>query len=259
MKIGVSYNLFDGEELLESSIKSIRKNVDYISVVYQTMSNFGNPCSKGLVPLLEKLEKDGLIDELFMYKPTLNKGGHYNEIRKRNLGLYISEGAGCTHHMAMDSDEFYTDGQFNFIKEEMLKGDFDSSACQMTTYYKNPIHRLDPKEEYYVSLLFKIRSGVEYVMGKPFPVLVDPTRRMDAGICKIFTREEIEMHHMSYVRKDIKKKVTNSSAKVNFEAWIPEFLDYFNKWEYGKDALMPGRPPGRYNIVEVENIFNINV
>ena len=40
MKIGVSYNLFDGEELLESSIKSIRKNVDYISVVYQTISNF---------------------------------------------------------------------------------------------------------------------------------------------------------------------------------------------------------------------------
>ena len=34
MKLGVSYNLFDGEELLESSIKSIRDNVDYVSVVY---------------------------------------------------------------------------------------------------------------------------------------------------------------------------------------------------------------------------------
>ena len=30
MKLGVSYNIFDGEELLENSIKSIRKNVDYI-------------------------------------------------------------------------------------------------------------------------------------------------------------------------------------------------------------------------------------
>ena len=98
MKIGVSYNLFDGEELLESSIKSIRNNVEYISVVYQTISNFGNECNEGLVPLLEELKSKGLIDELFEYNPKVNKGGHYNEIKKRNLGLYLSEGAECTHH-----------------------------------------------------------------------------------------------------------------------------------------------------------------
>jgi hypothetical protein len=255
MKLGVSYNLFDGEELLENSIKSIRENVDYVSVVYQTESNFGNPCDKGLVPLLEKLVNNGLIDELFMYKPTLNKGGHYNEIRKRNLGLYISEGAGCTHHMAMDSDEFYTDEQFKFMKEEMLKGNFDSSACQMVTYYKDSKYRLDPKEEYYVSLPFKIRQGIEYVMGKPFPVLVDPTRRMDAGSCKIFSREEIEMHHMSYVRKDIRKKLQNSSASPNFKN-IDKIVDYFNKWEYPKQGLMGGAPDKLYDIVEEPKLFN---
>ena len=255
MKLGVSYNVFDGEELIENSIKSIRGNVDYISVVYQTESNFGNPADEGLVPLLEKLESDGLIDELFMYKPTLNKGGHYNEIRKRNLGLYISEGAKCTHHMAMDSDEFYTDEQFSFMKETMVSGDFDSSACQMITYYKDSKYRLDPKEEYYVSLPFKIRSGVEYVMGSPFPVLVDPTRRMDAGKFKVFTRNEIEMHHMSYVRKDIRKKLQNSSASPNFRN-IDKIVDYFNKWEYPKQGLMGGAPDKLYNIVEEPKLFN---
>lgn len=254
MKIGVSYNLFDGEELLENSIKSIRENVDYISVVYQTESNFGNPCDEGLVPLLEKLQNDGLIDELFLYKPTLNRGGHYNEIRKRNLGLYISEGAGCTHHMAMDSDEFYTDEQFKFMKGEMLKGDFDSSACQMTTYYKDSKYRLDPKEEYYVTLPFKIRQGVEFVMGALYPVLVDPTRRMEPGNYRIFTREEIEMHHMSYVRKDIRKKLQNSSASPNFKN-IDKIVDYFNKWEYPKQGLMGGAPDKLFDIVEVEKLF----
>jgi len=257
MKIGISYNLFDGEELLESSIKSIRDNVDFISVVYQTTSNFGNPCDEGLLSLLQDLKERGLVDELFEYRPRINRGGHINEITKRNIGLSLSEGAGCTHHMAMDSDEFYTDEQFRFLKKEMIEGDFDSSACQMTTYYKEPIYRLDPKEEYYVSLLFKIKQGVEFVMGHPFPVLVDPTRRMESNKCKIFTRDEVEMHHMSYVRKDIEKKVRNSSAKVNFENWIPDFLDYFKKWEYGKEALMPGRPPARYNIVKTDNTFNI--
>jgi hypothetical protein len=255
MKLGVSYNIFDGEELLENSIKSIRENVDHISVVYQTESNFGNPCDEGLVPLLEKLENEGLIDELFMYKPTLNRGGHYNEIRKRNLGLYISEGAGCTHHMAMDSDEFYTDKQFKFMKEETLSGDFDSSACQMTTYYKDSKYRLDPKEEYYVSLPFKIRQGVEYVMGTHFPVLVDPTRRMESGKCRVFTRDEIEMHHMSYIRKDLRKKLQNSSASPNFRN-IDKLVDYFEKWEYPKQGLMGGAPDKFYDIVEIEKLFN---
>jgi hypothetical protein len=255
MKLGISYNVFDGEELLENSIKSIRKNVDYISVVYQTTSNFGNPSDEGLVPLLEKLEKDGLIDELFMYKPTLNKGGHYNEIRKRNLGLYISEGAKCTHHMAMDSDEFYTNDQFRFMKETMLEGDYDSSACQMITYYKDSNYRLDPKEEYYVTLPFKIKQGVEFVMGCPFPVLVDPTRRMEHGKYKIFSRDEIEMHHMSYVRKDIRKKLQNSSASPNFKN-IDKIVDYFNKWEYPKQGLMGGAPDKLYKIIKEPKLFN---
>ena len=255
MKIGVSVNVFDGEELLENSIKSIRDNVDYVSVVYQTVSNFGNPCDEGLVPLLEKLVKDGLVDEIFEYKPKINKGGHVNEITKRNIGLSLSEGAGCTHHMAMDSDEFYTDEQFKYMKTVMVDGDYDSSSCQMTTYYKEPIYRLDPKEEYYVTLLFKIRQGVEFVMGHPFPVLVDPTRRMLPGNSKVFTREEIEMHHMSYVRKDIRKKLQNSSASPNFRN-IDKIVDYYDKWEFPKQGLMGGAPDKLYNIVKVDKLFN---
>lgn len=255
MKIGISYNVFDGEELLESSINSIRDNVDYISVVYQTISNFGNPCDDGLVPLLEDLKNRGLVDGLFEYRPRVNSGGHMNEITKRNIGLSLSEGIGCTHHMAMDSDEFYTDEQFKFLKKEMLDGNYDSSACQMTTYYKEPIYRLDPKEEYYVSLLFKIRQGVEFVMGHPFPVLVDPTRRVNPGNCKIFSRNEIEMHHMSYVRKDLRKKLQNSSASPNFKN-IDKLVDYYNDWEFPKKGLMGGAPDKFYNIKKVEKLFN---
>lgn len=34
-KLGITYSLFDGEELLKYSIKQIRKSADYINVVYQ--------------------------------------------------------------------------------------------------------------------------------------------------------------------------------------------------------------------------------
>ena len=66
MKLGVSYNIFDGEELLEGSIKQIRQHVDHISVVYQVVSNFGNPCNPELVPLLERLKSEGLVDGGFI-------------------------------------------------------------------------------------------------------------------------------------------------------------------------------------------------
>ena len=40
MKIGACYMVFDGEELLEFSIKSIRNSIDFISVTYQDFSYF---------------------------------------------------------------------------------------------------------------------------------------------------------------------------------------------------------------------------
>jgi len=52
MLLGLAYNLFDGEELLEYSIKSIRKNVDFICVVWQKISNHGEQCNEGLEELL---------------------------------------------------------------------------------------------------------------------------------------------------------------------------------------------------------------
>lgn len=45
--------MFDGQELLEPSIRAIKSEVDYVCVVYQTVSNFGNPAH----PHLEKLLK----------------------------------------------------------------------------------------------------------------------------------------------------------------------------------------------------------
>ena len=255
MKLGISYNVFDGEELLEKSILCIRDQVDFISVVYQEKSNFGNQCDPNLLPLLTSLKEKGLVDELFEYKPKINQGGHFNESMKRNIGLFLSEGAKCTHHMSMDTDEYYDSKQFKFMCSTIEEGNYDSSACQLVTYYKNTEYRLDPMEDYYVSLIYKITPGKTFV-GCPFPVLVDPTRRMPAGNCKIFTREEIEMHHLSYVRNDIRVKLTNSSASPNFQN-IDKLVNYFNTWEYGKQALMGGAPDKFYNIKKIEDKFNI--
>lgn len=267
MKLGVSYNIFDGEELLEGSIKCIRDQVDYISVVYQTTSNFGNPCDTNLVPLLNELKEKGLIDELFEYKPKLTETyntlgikiiegkGHFNELTKRNVGLSLSVGSKCTHHMSMDSDEYYLPEQFKFLKEEIINGDYDSSYSQMRTYYKSWEYQLDPPEEYYVSLIYKINQYSLFEMGKYSPVLVDPTRRMDSGKYRIFKREEIEMHHGSYIRNNIRTKLDNSSASTNFKNDIEKIVSHYNNWEYPNKVLWGGLPSTLHNVKKVKNLF----
>ena len=158
--------------------------------------------------------------------------------------------------MSMDSDEYYIPSEFENLKKLMLEGDFDSSFCQMQTYYKSWEYSLDPPEDYYVSLIFKIKQDTSYVMGAPAPVLVDPTRRI-SPINKplILKREEVQMHHGSYIRDNIKTKLTNSSASVNFNKDIDMIVSHYNNWEYPNKVLWGGLPSKLLTVKKVEKLF----
>ena len=93
IKIGVVYNVFDGEELLEGSIRSIREKVDFIVILFQTVSNFGNQYEQSKIES-EKLLEMGLVDEIRQYSPTIQymengsvfwESGCDNEMAKRNF------------------------------------------------------------------------------------------------------------------------------------------------------------------------------
>jgi hypothetical protein len=76
MKLGVSYIIFDGVELLESSILQIRNQVDWISVIYQDRSWFGDRAPASIKVELNRLVSKGLIDELIPFTnftPLVNR------------------------------------------------------------------------------------------------------------------------------------------------------------------------------------------
>ncbi len=260
MLLGVSYSLWDGEELLEHSIKSIRRNVDYISVVYQEVSNHGQPCAPGLRNMLEELMSKGLIDNIHLFVPDLaDTGGEnasINETRKRNIGLNISRAVGCSHHMTIDTDEFYTDGQFRYMKEIMGSGDFGTAYCQHCQYYKDSIYILKNKEQEYVAAIEKITPETKYVYMIEAPVAVDPTRKTNNTTYRIFTRDEVEMHHMSFVRKDIRKKLMNHSSRRFFtEEGVNMIAEYYDKWVYPMPAMWAGK--NLLEVIEVPRLFDI--
>jgi hypothetical protein len=261
MKLGLSYNLFDGEELLEYSIKPIRDSVDYISVVYQLVSNHGNPCSENLENLLLDLKNRGLIDEIVLYTPKIENWIHrerasINETEKRNIGLELSRSNGCTHHMTIDTDEFYTTEQFNYMKRVMFEGNFDSAVCNHCQYYKDSIYMLRNKEGEFVTTIQKINDYTKYVYKIDYFVPVDPTRKTNNQNCRVFSRNEVEMHHMSFVRKDIKKKMTNSSARRHFtEEQINKVDEHYRNWVYPMPGMWAGA--NLVDVVEVPRLFEI--
>lgn len=248
MKLGVAYNLFDGEELLESSLKNMREKADYIVVVYQTESNFGEVYRPVQDEVL-RLKELGLIDEAIKYIPELltlengegidPKSGTHNETKKRNIGLDACRNAECDYILTMDCDEFYDSDEFDEAFEEVVDGNYDTSFCQMGTYYKEVDNRMYPDETYYVPFICKIYDDSKYEYRKGYPVTVDRTRMLKAGNCLVLDRYEIEMHHLSYVRKDISRKFYNSSSRFPNEE-IEACIESFNNWEFGSSAKVLG-------------------
>jgi len=251
MRLAAIYNVWDGEELLKGSIKQIYDHVDIVVIVWQRQSNFGedNPNVKEVVNYLnETLANVCLIE--YVYEPQ--KGGTENEKAKRWQGIEAARKLSCSHFIFMDCDEYYNSEQFAAAKQYVLDNDLDTSACKLYTYYKKPIYQLTPMEGYYVPFICK--TSCHGIGG--FPVYADPTRGVyPTGKFKEIPLTLCAMHHYSYIRKDIGRKLRNSSAKVNWAHKIPDYIRMFEYWQ-------PGEPMvnfDKFSVVEVENQFNIDI
>lgn len=258
MKLGISYNLFDGEELLKYSISSIRNSVDYISVIYQTVSNFGEKCSENLIELLQTLQKDGLINELYYYEPVVNNNlnatNQNQEVTKRNIGVELSRKNNCTHHMVIDTDEFYVESEFKNMKS-IIESGFDTGYCKHIQYYKDSIYRKDPMEEEYVETIFALHENTKICFNQPCVVPVDPSRKSNNINFRIFNRSEIQMHHMSFVRNNLRKKLMNHTSRPSLMATNEMVCKYYETWQYPNPIMWAGG--AMVNVVQVPRLFNI--
>lgn len=253
MKLGATFNLFDNEELLEKSCLAIRKFCHYICVVWQDTSNFGqkhpNPRIK---EFYDSLVKKNIINELIYYKPkvfnpeekrklvsksytgdpTQVLDQFCNEITKREVGRLHCFKNGCTHFMSMDADEFYLPEQMTYATSEIMKNDYEMTACRMRILFKKSTLEYYPYDDLNaVTFICKIIPNGAHRIDEPCQVVLDPTRKI-TNVKKfyMFKRQELEMFHMSFIRKNMRLKLENTSNKHNIED-VEEFLVKFNMWD----------------------------
>jgi hypothetical protein len=137
MILSASINLFDGEELLDAKLRALRGEIDHISIVYQTRSYTGNPCSPQLLGILDHLLKQGLVDELleYQFEPDPFANPQIFEADKRTRGLELARKFGATHFITMDADEFILPEAMAYAKQQVIEHGYDATACKLIDYW----------------------------------------------------------------------------------------------------------------------------
>ncbi|MEG1363714.1 MAG: hypothetical protein RSC92_04725 [Clostridia bacterium] len=268
-KLGLSINVFDGTELLESLLNELRSEVDYILISYQTKSYCGNKIDKEDLKEIKRLKRIKLVDKIIEFIPDVCLDNRAEETRKRNESIDILIENGCSHVLNIDADEFYNKKDFISAKKYLEDNDIEISYCKYINYYRNFEHILVYQFEAYVPFIISIKYKFKYnhwCVG-----ITDPTRRYeitenkesDLKVVKMLSSDVIMMHHASWIRKDIRKKLENWSAKSYFtQQDIENAVDCYNNFNsnstryakmlfFSKDYELP--------IEKIDRICNIEI
>jgi hypothetical protein len=244
------YSVFDGEELLEGSVRQIRPFVDFVLCSVQTVSYTGQRYEGGAEKAYE-LKRMGLVDQVAMFTPSPTEQTQINELRKRFGAIQLGHKAGFSHFIHMDCDEYYLPEEFERARQYVEEGGFDGSLVYSKTYFKRPDWEMDDVDRAFFTFIHKYREDLA-CCGSNFPYVCDPTRTVDAKNIKVLDREMITLHHYSWVRNDVMRKLRNSSTGgVMEEAGV---LGDYERATVGSSVKLLGR-----RIVQGKNLFNITV
>ena len=230
MKLAAIYNVWDGLELLEHSIKSIRNQVDAVIVVYQRWSNWGER-NDYCLPVIEQLKQDGLVDIDIQKEPVQGIASTQYamkfETAKRQAGIDKAIELGCTHFIGMDADEFYKEEEFAYGKKYIAQLHKQYHfAVPIRVYYKEATLCLDKLDDTFVPFICPLPATTGL---RKTNLLIDPTRRTADTYQQM---PVVIMHHMSWVRKNgIQGKLRNSTARKNI--YKPELIEEYENAEEG--------------------------
>lgn len=257
-KFGVSYNVFDGVELLEDSINQIRNVVDHISIIFQTTSYYDEKLTEKEINIVKSLKNRGLVNDLVFFRLDKSTSIHQNQINKRNQGKRLAQAKGCTHYMTLDCDEFYVTEEFNKLIELHKTNPEIVTYLPLVAYYKDTKYLINSSKymdgDLYVSGFFPVKYDL--VMNFPCGVKVDPTRKVGIkqnNLINILDKSFIKMHHLSYVRKDIFKKIYNAASKLRYGNNIQHFNKVRDAYlNYENENIAISADGHKYNIINIK-------
>jgi hypothetical protein len=134
----------------------------------------------------------------------------------------------------------------------------------MRLFFKEPIYEYYPYDSVNsVPFIYQLKKECPFRLAHPYANwVVDPTRRLaNTKSVYHFQRSEVEMWHMTYIRKDIRGKLTNVSNKGNYGTHISEFLTKWENWTLSDGPLHPHPYISKFfdSVRTTPNIFKIDL
>lgn len=235
MKLGISYNFFNGEEHLIPSLKTVRPYAQFINVVFQRLSNAGNPATVDAERAIQRAYREGLVDQVFEYKPNLGEARKTNERRKRLIGLRLCRRAGCNYFLGMDADEFYRAAHLEYAIELIEREGYTLTTVPSYFHVRRPIYRCFDK----TNVAFICRLNVVTTVGaRKYPVPdADSTRKVWTLPKRhyFFKPNECSMFHMNLVRVSLADKLKNSSTIDG--KFLDDVYQAMSAWSYPNPAF----------------------
>lgn len=258
-KLGLGIIAFEGLEHIKNITYELRPLTDVIIICLQKESYHGVPIDQEDVNEAENLKSLGYIDGIIWFTPQdMHKeegpaGPRMIETDKRNFILdYLERDCGCSHSLVIDSDEFYDYSDFAKAKAAISANDaIHVTYCQYINYYRDYRHLLVWPFLSYVPFITESNYRFDFKQGA-FNKPSDPTRRYgklsdeDTGKFHILPFKLIKMHHLSWIRVDITKKIKAWSARKYFEnvKWLDDrILERYNNYKDGQAAVIMFNTP----------------
>jgi hypothetical protein len=259
MKLAAIFNVWADWDLMKYSIRSIQDLVDDVIIVASDNSNY-----REFYPIPYPFKDDVLTfqlwgDSMEVFRvDVINSNPMQSETHKRNFGLDKAREKDCTHFIMMDADEFYDPEQFLKEKQRFIDNpNLQGLVCASQVYVKSPSLTvgLDTTR---VPFIHKITPTLKHEFNRSYPfawegkaIRIDPTRSLNINSGVEWSN--IVMDHYSWVRKDIHRKIRNSTAKANIER-TNIAKNFFHLKEGDICELYPGKPlvrvPVKYGLPE---------
>lgn len=257
-KLGLNINFFDGGEHLEPILKLIRNYIDVVIVMYQKNSYFGNPILDEDYNEMNRLKNNGWIDEIIEFSGDIKKDARHQETDKRNIGNNIlRDKYKCSHILNIDSDEYYLPNDFKNTIDYINDNKFQYTYCRYINYYHDFGHYIVYPFKNYVP--FICNSNIVFTYNAVNPCATDPSRRIGNNpfyiSTEILSEKIILMHHASWIRKNLRNKLNNWSAKKyipNFD--IDSYVTDYDNFNDDKEVRISLNVPN--NKVMIERIKN---
>ncbi len=261
-KLGYGIIVFDDVCHLRNMLTEVRPHCDEIVICLQNDSYYGVPIDQKVIEHVKLLVEEKLVDDVIWFKPENfheEEGNHaprFVETDKRNFILNYLQSKGCSHAMVIDSDEYY-DGE-DFVRAKGLlnaKDNIKVSYCQYVNYYRDYRHLMVWPFFPYVPFITEIQYRFDFKNGS-FDKPSDPTRRYlipeEGGTYCTLAFKTVKMHHLSWIRQDIRQKIDNWSSRKYFDH-IPglrdRIIDRYDNYKEGQNAVIMFNVPNNEVVV----------